>query len=193
MDKNTEKILTSPIGLIHWINDNPSETMLIFIFIGSLSPFAGINIGSYAFFGGLLASFAMIGQRYIFKYEKTTNLFSVLGLILLIMGLVSMYVVGNKKSGDGWSDTELSLNTYFGAFFGMLLSAMIISFHDDNARDKKRMKEEKEIMEAAMKKNLAIKEKESQGFIAIRGKNGQLTGYVEKNKYDDFVNNNIIK
>jgi hypothetical protein len=192
-NKTTEKILMSPVNLLVWINNNPAETILIFIFIFSAFPFIGINIGDIGFLGGLLGFFGLISQKYIFKYEKTTNAFNLIGIIILIVGLVSLFVVGGKKTGDSWSNIELSLNIYFGAFFGMMLSAVIISFQEDKAKEKNKIKEEEARYEAIRKRNLEIKNKEEQGFIAIRSKDGQLSGYIEKSKYDEFITTNLIK
>jgi hypothetical protein len=193
MSKTTEKILMSPINALVWTSHNPAETILISVFIFSTFPFLGIHIGSIGFLGGLLGFFGMISQKYIFKYEKTTDSFNIIGIILLIIGVISIFFVGDKKTGDSWSNTELSLNIYFGTFFGMMLSVMIISFNDDRMKEKERIKEEEERIEVIRRINIAIRVKESQGFIAIRDNNGSLTGYVEKEKYNDFINQNLIK
>lgn len=193
MNKTAKKILMSPVNAIVWTSHNPSETILISIFIFSAFPFLGIHIGSIGFLGGLLGFFGMISQRYIFKYEKTTNSFNIIGIVLLIIGIISLFIVGGKNADDSWSNIELSMNTYFGAFFGMMGSVMVISFNDDKAKEKQRIKEEEERIEVIRKKNIAIRKKENEGFVAIRDENRNLIGYIEKEKYDDFINKNLIK
>jgi len=193
MNKTTEKILLAPINALVWISHNPSETILGSIFAFSVCPLIGIHIGSTGFLGGLLGFLAVMSQKYIFKYEKTTTTFNILSIILLLIGIVSFFIVGDKKTLENWSNVELSINTYFGAFFGMMVSFFFISFIDSEkaARDERR--KENERVALVMRKNKEIAKKESEGFVAIRGKDYNLVGYVEKEKYDDFVNQNLIK
>lgn len=189
--KIINKILLAPINLLVWISHNPAETMLLFIGLFSIAPFF-MNVESTAMLGGLMAFFACIAEKYVFKYEKPSKLYNIILLIILIIGVVALFIIGGKEFKSTWIPIENSLATFMGAFWGMMIALFLISFIDQQKEEKEKQREIYRLLMEQQKEQRIISQKEKSGFIAIK-KSGKLIGYIEKEKYDEFVNTNIIK
>lgn len=184
-----KKILLSPINAFKWISYNPAESMLFFVFLISILPFV-TTVGSTALGGGLMAFLACIGEKFIFKYEKPTKLYSIVCIIILIMGIIALFRIGEKDYQSHWTTGEQFFATYEGAFFGILMGSMFVSFIEQE-RDEKRKKREVERKYEEMKaQEKTIAEKEREGLVVIR-RFGKPVGYIEKEKYEKFVDENI--
>lgn len=190
MNKTVEKILLAPINAIVWLSHNPAETMLLLIFAFSFCPFF-MHIASPAMLGGFMAFLTCILKTYVFKYEKTTRLYNILLIIILAIGTISFFIIAEKTIKDEWSSTEKLLSTYLGSFWGVMVAHFFISFIDGERDERKKWIEMKR-REMERKSQLRIiSQKEREGFVAIK-KEGELIGYIEKGKYDEFVKQNVL-
>ena|SRR3990167_7061122 len=190
MNKTTKNILMSPVNTFVWITYNPAETMLLSVFVFSVLPFF-MSVGSPAMLGGLISFFACISERYIFQYEKQTKLYNILMIILLIIGVIAIFTVGGKEYKSTWTSIDNFLSTYLGAFFGIMITHFLISFIDKEKEEKQKQIEINRIVLERQKEQRIISQKEKEGLVAIK-KDGKLIGYIEKEKYDDFISKNII-
>lgn len=188
MKKTITKVLLSPINALVWIGNNPAETMLLSIFGFSFLPFF-IHVGSPAMYGGTIGFLACIGEKYIFKYEKTTRLFNILILIILAIGIIGILTDG-LEIYNSIVPLQKYRATYLGAFWGIMLSYLIVSINDQHREENRKQEEiDRKIMER-QKQERQILQKEKEGLVAIK-RNGKLIGYIDKDKYDDFVNKNV--
>lgn len=156
--------------------------MLLVVFAFSTLPFV-THVGSPAMLGGLIVFFACIAEKYVFKYEKPSKLYNILLIIILIIGATAVFIVGGKEYKSVWTPMDNLLSTYLGAFYGMMIAYFLISMIDNEREERRKIKEEQN------QRKIVI-QKEEKGFVAIR-QNGNVIGYIEKEKYDEFVNNNI--
>jgi len=184
-----KKILLAPINALIWTSHNPAETMLLFVFAFSFCPFF-MHIGSPAMLGGFIAFMACIAERYIFKYEKKTQLYSILIIIILILGCIAMFMVGGKDYKSIWTPTDNLWSTYMGAFWGMMMAHFWISLMNAEKEKRERQKEIDNMVLEKQKEQRLISQKEKEGLVAIK-KDGKLIGYIEKEKYYQFVEQNI--
>lgn len=184
-----KKILLAPINAVVWISHNPAETMLLFVFGISMLPFF-MSVASPSLLGGLIVFFACMAEKYVFRYEKQTRLYSVLAIIILLIGVIAMFTVGDKDYQSNWTPMDNFWVTYIGAFWGMMIAHFWILLMDNEKENRKRQKELDNIVLERQKEQRIISQKEKEGLIAIK-REGKLIGYIEKEKYDLFVNENI--
>lgn len=184
-----KKILSFPIKTIVWIGHNPSETILLSIFVLAILPFF-MNVGSPALVGGFASLCSCISEKYMSKYKKSTKTYNILSIIILILGTTAIFIVGGKDYKSVWSPTDNMWSTYMGAFWGMMSAHLIISFIDSEKKERQKRKELEMVWRQKQEEQKIIFEKEKEGFVAIK-RDGKLIGYIEKEKYDDFVNKNI--
>lgn len=142
-----------------------------------------MNVGSPAMLGGLMVFFACIAEKYVFQYEKPTRLYNILMIIILIIGVTAVFIVGGKEFKSTWTSMDNLLSTYMGAFFGIMIAHFLISMIDSEREERRKIKEEQN-------QRRSVIQKEKEGFVAIR-QNGNVIGYIEKEKYDEFVNSNL--
>lgn len=185
------KILLAPINAVVWMSHNPAETLLLSVFGLSMTPFL-MDVASPGLVGGLIASFACIAEKYAFGREKPSRLYNILVIVILIIGSVGIFMIGEKDYQRIWSQVDNSLATYVGAFFGILAAHFLISFIENEREEKRKQKEIDRMVAERQKEQRVISQKEKEGFVAIK-RDGKLIGYIEKGKYDLFVDGNIQK
>lgn len=183
------KILSSPLRILKWICRNPAEMMLLSIFIFSFLPFF-MHIGSPAMLGGFLSFSSFIAWNYVFK-GRPSRLFNTILLIVLIMGVISILTLEGKDYNSTWTPTEDFLSTYLGAFIGVMMASFLISLIENEREQNKKRKEIDRINFERQQEAKMIAQKEQEGYIAIK-REGKLIGYIPTDKYDGFVNMNLI-
>jgi hypothetical protein len=168
-----------------------ANRLLLSVLIFSVLPFF-MNVGSPAMLGGLMVFFACIAEKYVFQDEKPrpNKLYHILLLIILVIGVTAVFIVGGKEYKSIWTPMDNLLSTYMGAFFGIMVSHLIISFIDGERAEKHKQRELDKIVMERQKEQRIISKKEKEGLVAIK-KDGKLIGYIEKEKYYQFVEQNI--
>ncbi len=196
MNKTTEKILMSPVNALVWTSHNPADATIISVYICSLLPFF-IDIKSWTMLGGWI-SFCSVIFVYMVKRgenKKSSRLYDILGLIILIMGFIAMYVLSGKKPNDNYSAIENFFCVYQGAFGGIIIGAFVFGVIENNREDKIRQQEldnRRRIIRTSIPSDTSSIVKSEK--IPIRDATGEkIIGHIEKEKYDDFINKNLIK
>lgn len=195
MNKVTEKILLSPINVIAWISHNLAETFMLAVYFCSVLPFF-IVIKSPALLGGLLSFCSMVMVYIVNKREdkKESKLYSILGLTVIILAVCNIFISSDKQINDSWSPLENCLATYFGAMFGIIIGAILFSFIESEQESRKNQKElenKRYIVRASIPSsitNISNSEK-----VFVRDSDSNIIGYIEKEKYDDFISKNTIR
>lgn len=196
-NKTAEKILLSPVNLFVWMSNNLAETFIMSVYFCSLLPFF-IHIESPSMVGGI-CSFGSIVMLYIVKRresKKSSKLYDILSLIILLMGIISFFILDGKSANDYYSPIEKSLCVYMGGFGGLLMGYFILGMieSEQHKRNLERRIENKNararisIPESASVFNTPSEE------IPIRSTDGErIIGHINKPDYNEFIYKNIIR
>lgn len=192
MNKTTEKILMSPVNLLVWMSHNTAEVCLMGVFICSILTFF-IHIESPAMIGGY-CSFSSVVMVYIIKRKESkeaSTLYNILGLIVLITGVASFLFLQDKKADDVYSPLENFLCTYAGGIGGLMVGAFLFGMIE---KEREGRKEERRMETKRIIIKTSIPATSKSDKVAIRDATGEkIIGHIEKEKYDDFINKNLIK
>ena len=197
MNKTTEKILLSPINLLAWMSHNPAEVFIIAVYICSLLTFF-IDIKSPTMIGWMCAFCSMIMLYIVKRREKkeASKLYNIFGLIILIVGVIALFVIGNKQYKDYYSPMEKFLCVYMGAFGGMILGGFMFGMIESE-RDKRNLERKIENKKILAKKSIpenASAFVSSEKKIPIRSCNGdKIIGYIDKAEYNELIYKHTIK
>lgn len=117
------------IKSLDWINNNCDSLCLIAVFITSIFPWfvAEDSNGVYTFLGGAWAFSSML---YIRWYKKDPNielkLYSWLGLIILVLGVISLLVLNDQQENFAKVPSSNFFHTYVGAMSGMIIGGFVL-------------------------------------------------------------------
>ncbi len=144
------------INILHRMTYNISELLISSVFVISMLPFFLHNHGCsyYSLFGGWITFWATLSAK--FKNKKASNAYNILCIIVLLLGIVSMFILANKKGT--YTNFELCSATYLGGLMGIFIGNFINDFIEKEKQEKilkkqseinylNKQKERKEILE----------------------------------------------
>jgi hypothetical protein len=187
MNKTTEKILMSPINLFAWISHNTAETCMMGVFLCSILPFF-MEVKSPTFAGGVCAFVSMVMLYIIARVEnkQASKLQNILMLTIMILGMVSFFMLSDKKTDDTYSEFEKCLCVYGGAFGGLLIGTVLFGMIEKHREDRK-AEREMDNRRAIIRTSVPATCKSDK--VAIRNSEGdKIIGYIDKEEYNDFIN-----
>lgn len=186
----------SPLNLLVWMSHNPAEVFIIGVYFCSLIAFF-VDIKSPIMIGGLCSFSSMIMLHIVKRKEskEASKLYNILGLIILTVGVIALFIIGNKQYKD-YSLIEKVLSVYIGALGGIIIGGFFFGIIE-NERNQKKL--EKKIENKRILARKSIPENASafvsaEKDIPVRSCDGEkIIGYINKADYSEFIYKNIIK
>ena len=115
-------------NLIVWLIKNCTSICLVFVVLTSVHPFYTCNHGHnyYTFIALLLTFISTIFTRWHVKDGiKETKFYHILCIIIMALGVTSLFFISGKKETSPYTDFELFMTTYFGATLGLVFGTLV--------------------------------------------------------------------
>lgn len=128
-----------------WFIKNTTSICLVFVVLTSVHPFVSDNHSHnyYTFIGIFFTFISTIFARWHVKDGiKETNFYNILCIIIMLLGVVSIFVISGKLEKSAYTDFELFMTTYFGALIGLVFG----TFFNDMINGEKNERELKKQM-----------------------------------------------
>lgn len=133
------------ISILIWISSNCAEIVLAVVFAISVMPFFVNNHGHnyYTFLGGWLSFCSTLFFRFQKKKSsKESAPYSIMGIIILALGVTSVFLIGSKKGNDPYTNFDLFITTYLGAMSGMIIATFLNDLLDSSKKEKELLKQQ---------------------------------------------------
>lgn len=128
-------------NMIVWFIKNCTSICLVFVVLTSIHPFYTCNHGHnyYTFIGLLLTFMSTIFTRWHIKDGiKQTKFYHILSIIIMALGVTSLFFISEKKETTPYTDFELFMTTYFGATLGLVFGTMTNDLINGERKNKDR-------------------------------------------------------
>lgn len=120
---------------------NSTNICLVFVVLVSLFPFISDTHGHnyYTFIGLFFTFVSTIFVRWHIKDGiKESAFYHILSIIIMALGVTSLFFLSSKKEVSEYTDFELFMTTYFGALLGLLGGTFINDLLDKEKKEKQK-------------------------------------------------------
>ncbi len=127
-----------------WLIKNSTNICLIFVVLVSLHPFVSDNHGHnyYTALGIFFTFISAIFTRWHIKDGiKESNFYNILCIIIMAIGVGSIFVISGKLEKSPYTDFQLFMATYFGALLGLAAGTFINDLLDSSNKEKELLKQ----------------------------------------------------
>jgi hypothetical protein len=164
------------------------------VFLISVHPFITNNHGEnyYTVLGGICSFASMIFSRWQVKDGiKLSQRYHIICIVVMLLGVASLFILFGKKTKDVYSDFELCSTTYFGAMMGMILATLITDVIDKEKKEKELKKRLQNINVPNIKLNwIDVTEKlptEHKEVLCRNSIGAYFVGYIKTENIDNKI------
>ena len=178
-------------NFVVWFNKNVTNICLVFVILLSLHPFITNNHGhNYYIFMGIFFTFidSIFVRWHIKDGIKESKFYYILSIIIMVLGITSLFFISGKKEASEYSDWDLFMTTYFGALLGLLGGTFVNDLLNSEKKERELKKQMlNKINDSRVKLNWIDVTKEmpkDEIEVLCRGENGgYFVGIITKKDY----------